>query len=222
MPVTDPRYPRHAHLWPLISQRLPVAELAHDAEHVLRVYHWCLLLAPEADVDADEAGAAGLVHDVVFIPKHLADRPLGGERSAAVAADLLPRCGYDEEETVRVVEAVRTCSWSRGLVPTAGLGRVLQDADRLDAIGAIGLARLFGTAQFMAQATGVGAFYHPGDPAATGERELDDRRWAVDHMRRKLLRLADGMHLATARLEAERRHARLVVFLEDLLAEVKG
>jgi uncharacterized protein len=209
---------RHRALWILIADRLPRGDLAHDALHVLRVFRWALRLSEEAGADPDLAGAAALLHDLVHIPKDHPDRPLGGERSAQAAGGVLSEAGYSADEVGRVVEAIRTSSWSRGRAPTCPEGVVLQDADRLDALGAIGVARTFATAQ--AIGTDESSLYHPADPLALTARPLDDRRRAVDHFAAKLLRLADGMHLPTARAEARRRHATMEAFLAALGAEL--
>jgi uncharacterized protein len=211
-------HPRHAALAGLVAPRLPPGELAHDLQHLHRVHRWALRLAPEAGADPDLAGAAALVHDLVFVPKDSAERSQGGERSAAAAPAVLAAAGYAADEIAQVAEAVRTSSWSRGLAPTAPLGAVLQDADRLDALGAVGLMRNLACAQHMAR-PGC-AFLHPDDPLATGGRALDDRRWATDHLFAKLLKLADGMHTATARAEAARRHAFLRAWLAELAQEL--
>ncbi len=199
--------------------RCPPGELAHDAEHVLRVYGWALRLAPEAGADADLAGAAALVHDLIFVPKDGADRAQGGERSAAAAPEVLAAAGYDAPEILRVADAVRTSSWSRGLAPVNPEGAVLQDADRLDALGAIGLLRTAACGQFMSRADRPGRLYDPEDPRAVSGRPLDDRRQVVDHLPAKLLRLASSMHTASARAEALRRHGFLETFLAELAHE---
>ena len=216
----DPAHCRHALLWAAVEPRLPVAELAHDRHHIARVYGWALRLSNEAGVAADLAGATALVHDLVFVPKDSVDRSTGGERSAAAAPAVLAAVGYAADEIAAVAEAVRTSSWSRGLAPTSPLGAVLQDADRLDALGAVGLMRTVACGQFMTRPDRPGRFYDPADPAARSGRPLDDRTQAVDHLPAKLLRLAQGMHFATSRTEAAKRHAFLLAFLDQLADEV--
>lgn len=214
--------PRHATLWPLVVARTGGPDLAHDADHVLRVYAWAVRIAAAERDDVDLCGAAALVHDLVNIPKESRDRPLGGERSAIAGRQLLVEAGYGPDETDACVEAVRTSSWSRGLPPTNRVGTVLQDADRLDAIGAVGVARNFATAQAMSSRGTAGRFYDPADPFGETDRTLDDKHNALDHWMLKLLRLRAGFHTPTARAEADRRHAFLEAFLVELRAELEG
>jgi uncharacterized protein len=222
LPMNGPstEHPRHAPLWAMVCDQCSDADLAHDGYHVMRVYRWALRLSSEAAADPDIAGAAALVHDLVNIPKESVDRPLGSALSAAASQGILADAGYSATEIESVVEAVRTASWSRGLAPTTPEGTVLQDADRLDAIGAIGIARTFATAQSMRSRGQPGRFYDPADPLGRSGRPLDDRRQPVDHFRVKLLRLAEGMHLDAARAEATRRHAAMEAFLAALAREV--
>jgi len=224
-------FERHGLLWAQVVRamdRLGRARgskvgLAHDALHVRRVYRWALLLAEEASADPDLCGAAALVHDVVDVPKESKDRVQGGAMSAAVGRDLLVRAGYRTSEVETVTEAVRTSSWSRGLPPGGPVGMVLQDADRLDAIGAIGIARNFACAQEMAGRGVDGMFYHAEDPLGVArgqDNSLDDTRFALDHFRCKLLKLTGSMHTNGGRVEAERRHRFLEMFLEEMGEEL--
>jgi uncharacterized protein len=215
----DAAHPRHARLWPAVVAHLPPGELAHDRWHILRVYAWALRLAPEAGADRDCSGAAALVHDLAVIPKDHPDRAQGGERSAALAKDALWDAGYAAAEVSQVCEAVRTSSWSRGLAPANPVGVVLQDADRLDALGAVGLMRTVACAQWMSRGGAPGSFYHPADPLAERGRALDDRAHALDHCYAKLLSLAAGMHTATARREAGARELFLRAFLDQVRSE---
>ncbi len=194
--------------------------MAHDRLHLERVYAWALRLAPEAGADPDLCGAAAIVHDLAMVPKDGADRAEGGARSAVVARPLLAAAGYAEVDIAVIAAAVATSSWSKGLPPAHPVGMVLQDADRLDAIGAVGLLRTVACGQWMSRPERPGRFYDPADPCADAERPLDDRRQCVDHLPAKLLRLAAGMHTTTARAEAARRHAFLLAFLEELRGEL--
>jgi len=220
--LSPPLPGRHGPLLALVSRHLDGdTDLAHDSEHIARVYRWAVYLAGEEGEDPDLAGAAALVHDLVNIPKESADRPLGSERSAAASRGVLPRAGYAPAEVDAIVEAVRTCSWSRGQRPTSGLGAILQDADRMDAIGAIGIARNVACAQAMATRGSGGRLYDPDDPLGESDRTLDDRRNTLDHYAVKLLRLADAMNTDAARAEATRRHDFMRRFLDQLASELR-
>ena len=210
---------RHEKLWVAIQSELPLHDLAHDALHVQRVYRWALRLASEAEADVDLVGAAALVHDLVNVPKESSERQMASRLSADAATPKLEGAGYDSEEIVLIREAVGRCSWSRGLAPENALQRVLQDADRLDAIGALGIARTFSTAQAMASRGHALRLYDEDDPMAR-ERAVDDRRFALDHFKAKLLELAAGMHLPAAQKEAEQRQKAMLTFLEQLGAEL--
>ncbi len=213
-------HPRHIDLWAAVLEHTQTSDLAHDHQHVLRVYDWAMRLAPELAVDGDLIGAAALVHDLVNIPKEHRDRPLGSERSAEASRGLLRTADYTQPEVDEIVEAVRTTSWSRGLRPTSPMGAVLQDADRLDAIGAIGIARTIATAQAMSSRGQTSRFYDPKDPMATTGRPIDDKAQPVDHFFAKLLKLSATMHTKTAKAEAAKRHERMRCFLADLASEI--
>jgi uncharacterized protein len=215
-----PSWPRHQAVWQAVLPALEPGELAHDRYHIERVYRWSLRLAGQAGADQELCGAAALVHDLALVPKDSPDRALGGERSAQLAGAVLTQAGYLAEECRQITDAVRTSSWSRRLPPAGPVGVVLQDADRLDAIGALGLMRNLACAQRMSRRDSPGRFYDPDDPFGDAARPLDDRRNAVDHCFAKLLGLAGGMHLPAAKAEAATRHAVMLAFLDALRAEL--
>ncbi len=215
------RTERHKFLFEAIGDLLPTDDLAHDVLHVGRVYVWALKLAPEAGADIDLAGAAALVHDLVNVPKEAPERSSASDLSADAATRHLIDAGYSTDEVAEITEAVRTTSWSKGLAPTNSLGAVLQDADRLDAIGAIGIARTLTTAQSIQGRTSALKLYDVQDPLAE-RRPPDDQVFAIDHFFVKLLELAEGMHLPAAKREAERRHEIVIAFLGELSREARG
>jgi uncharacterized protein len=219
MTSIDPGFSRHTKLWELARERQSTVDLAHDRLHVLRVYKSALDLARAAGADPDLAGAAALLHDLIEVPKESAERNEASKRSADASIPVLEQAGYDAEEIAAIADAVRTCSWSSGLEPGSKIGAVLQDADRLDAIGAIGIARTFLTAQAMKSRGAPLALYDRSDPLAR-EHEPNDRAFALDHFAVKLLKLADGMRTAAAREEAARRQQVMLGFLEELAKEL--
>jgi len=199
-----------------LTDASPVAEAAdpgHDIAHSLRVALWAVRLGGE-HVDQREAVAAALLHDLVNLPKDSPERAEASVRSAEVAANLLPEHGFDEAATARVCAAIRDHSYSRGAVPATPLGRALSDADRLEALGALGVFR---TATCGAR---MGAAYlHPEDPWAQG-RALDDAAFTLDHFFVKLLRLEQTLHTEAGRAEARRRSDFMRRFLRQLGEEI--
>lgn len=188
------------------------SDLAHDLLHVERVYAWALRIAHATGADLDISGAAALLHDLVEVPKESSARAEASARSAAASTPLLRAAGYDAAAQEAITNAIRSCSWSRGEAPETPEAAALQDADRLDAIGAVGIARTFTTAQAMASRGHPLALYSRHDPLAK-DRPAEDKAYAVDHFRRKLLTLAAGMHTDLGRQEAARRHALMEAFL---------
>lgn len=187
---------------------------AHDFGHLRRVADWAVRLGAAEHVDPRLAVAAALLHDIVNVPKTHPDRAHASTRSADVAREVLPGLGFTAEETEAVAGAVRDHSYTRGAVPETPLGRVLQDADRLEALGALGVMRCV--------ATGVrfgAAFFDDDDPWAD-DRPLDDARYSVDHFFVKLLRLPATFHTAAGRAEAARRAGTMHAFLHALGDEI--
>lgn len=119
-----------------------------------------------------------------------------------------------EEARERVIYAVMVHSFSRGIKPETLEAKILQDADRLDAMGAIGIARVFLTGGSLNR-----PLCNPQDPFCKN-REPDDRMWNLDHFYKKLLKLESGMHTSTAKRIARRRAEVLRRYLQDLEEEI--
>lgn len=134
--------------------------------------------------------------------------------SAEKATEILTILDWPQTKIQAVAHAVKTHSFSADLVPTTLEAKTLQDADRLDAIGMLGVARCFYVAGRMGS-----ALYNPADPHAS-ERPLDDTRYAIDHFRTKLLKLATSFQTATGTRMAKIRHDRLQRFLDEFTDEI--
>lgn len=186
----------------------------HDLAHVLRVALWTLRIGGDA-VDADEAVAAALLHDIVNVPKDSPDRARASELCAEQARAWLPEHGFEAHAVARIADAIRDHSFSRGAVPEAPLGQALQDADRLEALGVIGFMRCVSTGSRMGA-----RYFHDTDPWARRGRARDDLAYSIDHFFEKLLGLAATMNTEAGRIEAERRTTYLRLTLEHLGAEI--
>jgi uncharacterized protein len=184
----------------------------HDVAHAMRVASWARRIDPS--LDAREVIAAALMHDAVNLAKDSPERAQASTRSAALARAWLPEHGFSPAAIERIAEAIEDHSYSRGATPRDALGRAIQDADRLEALGAIGTARTF--------ITGVrlgGLPFDGADPWAE-RRDRDDRAFSVDHFFVKLLNLEATMTTAAGREEARRRSAFMREFLAQLGREL--
>ncbi|MBI4149812.1 HD domain-containing protein, partial [Candidatus Woesearchaeota archaeon] len=171
---------------------------AHDFSHVMRVYSMADHLCKKEGGDPDIVLPAALLHDLYHVPKNHPDRAKASEISAVMAEKLLREIDYTKEKIPHIMDAIRSHSFSRGETPLTKEAMIVQDADRLDAIGAIGIARLWVTgAQFNR------ALYCAEDPFAEKGRKLDDMKYGLDHFYEKLLKLKDKMNTETAKKIAE-------------------
>lgn len=188
-------------------------DAAHDLGHVRRVVNAAMELAPREGADPEIVFAAAWLHDCVHVPKDSPDRSKASRFAAHAAAIHLRERGWSEDRILSVAHAIEAHSFSAGIEPTTAEARVVQDADRLDALGAHGLARCLLTGASMG--TGL---VHPTDPWAT-DRELDDVKWSVDHFFAKLFKLPAMMRTAAGKAEAERRAEVLRMFVRELARE---
>jgi len=189
---------------------------AHDLGHAVRVAHSAQRLARETGADAEGCVVAALLHDLVYLPKNHPDSPRTGALGAELALAWCRKIPELAEKAEAIAAAIATHSYSGRAKPTSLEGAVLQDADRLEAIGAIGLARCFATGGAMGA-----ALWHSEDP--WGEhRPLDDKQFSLDHFELKLLKLAALMNTEAGRAQAASRHLVLTSFLAALREELTG
>jgi uncharacterized protein len=190
---------------------------AHDASHLERVWRNAqALLAHHPEADALVVMAACYLHDLVNLPKNDPDRAQASRRSALLARGELMRLGFPEERLDAVAHAIEAHSFSAAIAPTTLEAKIVQDADRLDSLGAVGLARMFYIAGCMGS-----ALAHASDPLAS-DRALDDRAYSLDHIVVKLAKLPAMMQLDAGRALAEARLARLMAFRDEFAAEWLG
>ena len=187
---------------------------SHDESHLLRVWNNVCAIRNEEGGDPEILIAATLLHDCVSVEKNSPFRSSASRLAAAKATELLTEMGWGEERVAAVAHAVEAHSFSAAITPETIEAKILQDADRLDALGMIGVARLFYVSGRMG-----GGLYDPQDPHAT-HRDYDDKRFAADHFHTKLFKLADGFQTATGARLAKARHASMKRFLDELMEEV--
>jgi uncharacterized protein len=200
-----------------VKKELERAEGGHDWFHIERVWkNTRLLLQTETHADPEIAQLGALLHDIADSKFHGGNEDIGPE----IAATFLRSRRMEEEMVQRVVFIVRNISFKGGhgikenLTPEL---QIVQDADRLDAIGAIGIARAFHYGGFKDR-----RLYDPEIPPnlqMSREAYKSSSSPTLNHFYEKLLLLKDQMHTATARKLAEERHRYLEGFLDQFLKE---
>lgn len=187
---------------------------AHDLAHLDRVWATCQRIAAAEGGDLRILLAGAYLHDLVNLPKNAPNRAEASTLAAAAAAPHLQDLGYSAAEVSAARHVIEAHSFSAGIEPKSLEAQILRDADRLDAIGAIGLARCFAVSGALGR-----PLYDPADPFAR-QRDLDDKAQALDHFPLKLLQLGQGMLTRTGQQIAAERTALMQAFLNDLAAEI--
>jgi len=202
----------------LIREVLPLYEMAdpaHDFTHALRVCRNAVYIGKREGGDIDILIHSALLHDAQFEPKCFEDKDASKAASINLS-DFLDKMGIPENRKEMVLYSISVHRYSKGIIPSTLEAKILQDADRLDAMGAIGIARVFATGGALGR-----AFYNPEDPFCL-HREPNDGIWNLDHFFKKLLKLEAGMHTETAKKIARIRASVLERYLSDLQAEMEG
>ena len=190
------------------------ADGAHDLGHLRRVWSRAKLIAMDERCDLEILLAACVFHDLVNLPKSHPERARASTLSAEAACHFLRLDGFPETKLSAVGHAIAAHSFSAAITPMTAEARVLQDADRLEALGAIGIARMFHVSGAMG-----GGLFDADDPMALN-RPRDDRAYALDHIETKLLKLVDTMQTAPGRAMAIERADWMLSFRTRLLFEI--
>lgn len=191
-------------------------DAAHDLEHIRRVVTNARRLALAEGADWQVVMPAAWLHDCVVVPKSSPQRKQASQLAARQAVAWLEAHGWPHGKLDEIAHAIEAHSFSAGIETRTTEARVLQDADRLDALGAVGLARTL-----MLGAEMKREFYHPADPFCE-ERAPDDSVYTLDHVYQKLLTLEGTMKTAAGKREAVRRTEFLRDFLRQMADEVGG
>ena len=187
---------------------------AHDFNHIMRVYKNAKTICKSEKVNDELVLSGALLHDIISYPKSHKDSKLSSVKSSEKAKTILKKYGYAEKEIKIISDAIRDHSFSRHKTPHTIEGKILQDADRLDAIGAIGIARVFAVGGAEKR-----PFYDPDDPFCK-KRTPADQTWTLDHFFQKLLRLERLMNTKSGKREAKRRTKILKNYLLELKKEI--
>ncbi|HXX37475.1 MAG TPA: HD domain-containing protein [bacterium] len=189
----------------------------HDFWHVTRVRNLALAIAGEEGGDLEVVEAAALLHDVFRPEEHARGILHIGQEAQAYMRDLLVIVGFPREKIPAVLYCIEVHEhYAFAGDPEAERieARILQDADRLDAMGAIGIAR----ALMFSGAHGL-TLWDPEERPGAWSAHRPPQRSSIIHFQEKLLKLESTMHTATARRMARERHAFMELFLRRFFAE---
>lgn len=187
----------------------------HDIWHTMRVHNLAVAICREEGGDMDVVRLAALLHDAD-------DRKLFGDNGYVNARRFMDSEGIQADVQEKVLSIVSQISFkgTDSVVPDTLEGRIVQDADRMDAIGAIGIARAFAYGGSRGRAMHI-----PGDEPKAGmdaEAYSSNTGTSVNHFYEKLLLLKDMMNTPSARMMADARHEYMVAYLDEFMAEWSG
>ncbi|WP_159799824.1 HD domain-containing protein [Flavobacterium sp. MK4S-17] len=202
-----------------VKEKLENAESGHDWFHIQRVYNTAKQIAEKEDCNLLVVELGALLHDIADSKFHDGDETVGPK----TARQFLEQQNADEETIAHVVAIIENISFKGGNFERKFNSvelQVVQDADRLDALGAIGIARAFNYGGFKNR-----ALYDPAQEPQmnmTKEEYKNSNGTTVNHFYEKLLLLKDRMNTQTGKQMAENRHAYMVNFLAQFYAEWEG
>ena len=189
-------------------------DAAHDFEHIMRVYRNAKKICKNEKANPKLVLCAALLHDIVSFPKSDKRSKTSSKKSSILAEKILKKHNFSKNEIQIICNAILDHSFSKNKTPKTIEGKILQDADRLDAIGAIGIARAFAVGGHANR-----SFYNALDPFCT-KRSPNDKKWTLDHFFRKLLLLEKLMNTKSAKIEAKKRTRVIRNYLNDLKREI--
>ncbi|GAA5415321.1 uncharacterized protein YedJ [Paraliobacillus ryukyuensis] len=176
----------------------------HDYAHMKRVATMAKYLAEKEQADPLLAELIGWLHDIT--DTKLTNDPVTAKQEVT---DYLYASCLSETQVATILQAIDNISFRKGNVPTSFVGQIAQDADRLDAIGAIGIAR---------------AFSYGGSKKRQiySENPIEKSMTTIQHFYDKLLLIKDRLHTQTAKQLAERRHTFMEDFLDHFFLDWEG
>lgn len=197
-----------------IQEVLGYKDPAHDLAHVSRVVSTAKKLAEEEGANLEVVIPAAWLHDLVNLAKDHPDRKKASVLAADEALVFLQSVNYPQKYFKEIHHAICAHSFSANIKPETIEAQIVQDADRLDALGAMGLARLFSITTQLGR-----PFYDFNDPFAQN-RPLNDKDFGIDHIYIKLEKIVSTMNTNSARVEAVRRFKFIEEFLDELKKEI--
>jgi uncharacterized protein len=189
-------------------------DLAHDLLHVKRVVKLATKIALEEAAELNVVLPAAWLHDCLSYPKNHALRSFSSLHAADKAIIFLRSIDYPEKHLLAIHHAIAAHSVSGEIKADSLEAQIVQDADRLDALGAIGIARCIQVSSQLQR-----PLYSEQDAFAV-TRELDDQQFTIDHFYKKLLKLASTMNTNMGKKIALQRTEAMNIYLQQLALEI--
>lgn len=186
----------------------------HRIDHVMRVTKTALDIAKAENAEMAVVLPAAILHDTKPVGKFHPARSIASQLSADNSIKLLTEWNYPAEYYPAIHHAILTHSFSAGIHPESLEAKVVQDADRLDALGAIGIYRTIAVGS-----KNGNPLYNADEPFPI-QRELDDTKNIIDHFYVKLFKLPETLHTDSAKQEAIKRIQVMETFLQGLASEL--
>lgn len=201
----------------IAKEKMSKKDPSHDINHVLRVLAMSEKIATTENADFDIIVPSAIFHDVINYPKNHYKRLRSSKESAEFAKRILKNIeSFPKNKIGKVYESINLCSFTKGLKPNFLEGKILQDADSLEATGAMSIMRTFSSAGIMNK-----TFYDVSDPFCE-KRKPDDHKFALDLFFTRLLVVQSRLYTKTAKSIAKKRTRFLKGFLKELKSELLG
>lgn len=193
----------------IAKEHMDKNDVMHGWDHVLRVKNLCMKIGEKERANLEVLELASLLHDIGIYK----GRENHEKTSADMAREILK--DYDEEKKEKIIHCIESHRFSKGLKSKTLEAKILQDADRIDALGAIGITRAMVHAGFFKR------------PIYIPEKEISQNysgksETSIDHFYEKLLKMKDTLNTKTAKEIAEKRHNFMEYFLEEFFEEWEG
>ncbi len=194
----------------------PESDSAHDLAHIKRVVKNAVQISELENTPSDVTiiRAAAWLHDCVILAKNHPERYKASTLAAKKAGDFLSDTDFPANKITAVMHAIEAHSYSAGIPPKTIEAKIVQDADRMDALGAIGIARCIQVGSSFGA-----SLYNPDDPFCKN-RKTNEKNWIIDHFYEKLFKLPDLMHTQSAKKIAQVRVEYMKEFLKILRKEI--
>jgi uncharacterized protein len=197
-----------------VASQMADADAGHGIDHVRRVVSNAMVIGEQEFANMSIVLPAAWLHDCVIVPKNSPLRSQASLMAAEKAFEFLSSIDYPKELIPPIIHCIHAHSFSARIACETLEAKVVQDADRMEAIGAIGIARCLMTGGAMKQ-----RLYDPDEPFPV-TRPYQDRVQSVDHFFAKLLGLASTMQTDHGREIAAQRTAFMLQFLHALADEI--